>query len=157
LKFAIENPATRYDEVPASSLFPPKHFEKSTAVSTSRQLTKQIYVPKNEPESKTKDRSDKTLKHTPINAKSTTPFSAAVAENLNNRRGASARTNAAMHTTLLQIEEVLEGLNINSSDIMKHKGYGGPDNTLSRGVSRPNTALKGLVDMINNVMDDIQH
>jgi hypothetical protein len=71
------------------------------------------------------------------------------------------------HTTLQQIEEVLDGLNKNSLEIISKNnashgsgggggGGGGPDSVLVKGVARPNTGVKGLIDMVNNVIFDLQ-
>lgn len=38
LRYAIQHPLTNHDEIPASSLFPPKHYIQKTALSEGRQL-----------------------------------------------------------------------------------------------------------------------
>jgi hypothetical protein len=64
------------------------------------------------------------------------------------------------NTTLQQIEEVLDGLNKNSQEIISRNTGGGqlngPDSVMVRGVARPNTGVKGLIDMVNNVVFDLQ-
>lgn len=63
-------------------------------------------------------------------------------------------TKESRETTLRQIEEVLDGLNKGAKDIAARGG--GPDNVLVRGIPRPNTGVKGLIDMVNTVMSELQ-
>lgn len=58
-------------------------------------------------------------------------------------------------TTLQQIEEVLDGLNKNTQEIIS-RSSAGPDAVLVKGVARPNTGVKGLIDMVNNVVYELQ-
>jgi hypothetical protein len=75
------------------------------------------------------------------------------------------------NTTLQQIEEVLDGLNKNTQEIvnrnnsqqqqqsqqLQQPGQGtGPDSVVVRGVARPNTGVKGLIDMVNSVVFELQ-
>jgi Leucine-rich repeat (LRR) protein len=74
------------------------------------------------------------------------------------------------NTTLQQIEEVLDGLNRNTQDLVTRNNHSlqgqgggggggqgnGPDSVMVRGVARPNTGVKGLIDMVNSVVFDLQ-
>lgn len=67
------------------------------------------------------------------------------------------RNSAALTVTMQQIDDVLDGLNKNTLEIsQRHEGHnGGQEGSVFRGMGKPNTGVKGLIDMVNNVVDEL--
>jgi len=60
---------------------------------------------------------------------------------------------------LQQMEAVLDGLNEGTREMVRPlslRGVPEADNVVSRGVARPNTGIKELVDMVNDVVSDFK-
>lgn len=161
LRFAINHPLTNHDEVPSSSMFPPHHHVNQTAASLGKQVPRRVTtgiqsletvkVAKNSP----KPSADITVPKSPTKD---TVFGKSV----RSRRKSALRIVAAQQarsTTLQQIEDVLDGLNRNAQEMATRAGQHhpvGPDNVIVKGVARPNTGIKGLVDMVNTVMYELE-
>ena len=131
LRFALKHPLSDHNEVPSSGLFPTKHYVKPTALTDVRQKPRIKYTEK----------------------KQKPPTSTTAATTTSAEIGSSKRRQPSEQSavTFKQIEDVLDGLNINSSALQsKHS------TTDVRSVVRPSTAIKGLIDMVNTVMDDIE-
>jgi hypothetical protein len=196
LRFAIQYPLTNHDEVPASSLFPGKHYNQKTVLSEGRQLPRRengVPVPitdideqvrlnkrkKKEAEmaktassltgkkggSSKNTSTPRDSKHTarkPMAKKQSKPFLETVNDNKkvynNDKR---LQNNAALTSTMQQIDDVLDGLNKNTLEISQRNGgnsqqqEGGGGSSVFRGMGRPNTGVKGLIDMVNSVVDEL--
>ena len=191
LRFAIQHPLTNHDEVPASSLFPAKHYNQKTVLSEARQLPRlEGGVPVKitdvdeklrlnrqkkrdaEAAAKSKDQSGKRSnkknahvaydKPVPRSAKydkhiQSKPF----LETVNDRKKVYAndkkhQNSTALMSTMQKIDDVLDGLNKNTLEISQRNGSSLHDNgSVFKGVGRPTTAVKGLIDMVNSVVDEL--
>jgi hypothetical protein len=59
-------------------------------------------------------------------------------------------------STMQKIDDVLDGLNKNTLEISQRNGSSLHDNgSVLKGVGRPTTAVKGLIDMVNSVVDEL--
>ena len=139
LHFAINNPLTNYDEVPQKGGLPPHDYVRPTAAAIARQMPR---VKPSMKESsnivKIKNKAKRGL---------TEPSLAAI-----ERRKERDRT-------LQQIEGVLDDLNSNVDDLVL-KGPNATGNSkdtvnLMKTFARPKTGLKGLVQMVEEVVNDL--
>ena len=175
LRFAINHPLTNHDEVPSSSMFPPQHHVSHTTSSLNRQLPRRTANAADTEENcrlaalshrgKTAaalspgGKTGVDVKHTAVpgnKANQSSEFKSAMQRRrksaLRNPHGDQARA-----STLRQIEDVLDGLNRHAQEVSSRGGgQSGPDNVIVRGISRPNTGIKGLVDMVNAVMSELE-
>ena len=138
LQFAIRHPLTNHDEVPTKGGLPPKDYVRETAASVNRKLPKQAASLKPQSEIGTiKNKSRRGLGE---------PLVVATA-----RRKKNA-------DTLMQIEDVLDKLNANADDIA-HKGTGNVNSKdgieTMKHFARPQTGLRGLVRMVDEVVGDL--
>jgi hypothetical protein len=138
LQFAIQHPLTNYDEVPAKGGLPPKDYVRETAASVNRKMPKQVASMK--------------------------PLSDIAAIKNKSKRGlgepsvVAATRKKAQAQTMIQIEDVLDKLNANADEIAL-KGSGNVNtkdgiNTM-KNFARPQTGLRGLVRMVDEVVDDL--
>ena len=138
LQFAIRHPLTNYDEVPAKGGLPPKDYVRETAASVLRKMPKQAASIKPQSEIGTiKNKSKRGLGEPLVEA------------------AARRKKNAA---TLVQIEDVLDKLNVNADDIAL-KGTGNVNNKdgieTMKHFARPQTGLRSLVKMVDEVVGDL--
>jgi len=138
LQFAIRHPLTNYNEVPAKGGLPPKDYVRETKASVNRKMPKQ--------ESSIKPLSDIGQVKNKSKRGLGEPSVVAVA-----RR-------KAQQETLVQIEAVLDRLNENADEIAL-KGSGNVNtkdgiNTMKH-FARPQTGLRGLVKMVDEVVADL--
>lgn len=151
LRFAIKYPLTNYDEVPSSSLHPSRHFEKTTVAHEAKKLEpKQIA---NKTVTNTLVSQSKSPKSNPATTRKSV-FASTMKETKLKEQG--KRHRVANQTTLRQVEEVLDGLNVNTTEIVSRQRQLGPDSLLVAGVPRPSTGINGLVDMIHTVIADLE-
>jgi hypothetical protein len=188
LRFAIQHPLTNHDEVPASSLFPGKHYNQKTQLSENRQLPRlDNGIPikitdldekmrlhqqkKKDAESTLQDEEDefngkknmkKKLPRPIVSEQKTRPNKRnsngkPFLETVNDKKKVyshdkRAQNNAALQSTMKQIDDVLDELNKNTLEISQRSGHG----SVFKGTSRPTTTgVKGLIDMVNNVVDEL--
>ena len=120
-------------QVPARGFLPTQEYARTNKITRIRQLPRRTYAKKSE-------------------TMLSQPFAVL---------GRNAMTNeerARRSRTLSQMDTVLDGLNINTRELIKPPSiHGGsePDNVVVRGVARPNTGIKKLVDMVNEVVSDL--
>lgn len=63
----------------------------------------------------------------------------------------------SMSSTMKKIEDVLDGLNKNTMEFSQNCNAGGQqDHHLFAGMGRPNTGVKGLIRMVNEVVDELE-
>lgn len=127
----MKHPLSNHDEVPSSGLFPAKHYVKPTALTDVRQRPRVKYTEK------------------PKKATSMSTSAAATRIMASPTKKTQASTDQAA-VTFQQIEEVLDGLNLNTDNL-----HARPSGAELRN-ARPNTAIKGLIDMVHTVMDDLE-
>ena len=65
------------------------------------------------------------------------------------------QNNASFKSTMDKIEDVLDGLNKNTVEISQRTGGQNQDWSSYKSMARPNTGVKGLIDMVNNVVDEL--
>eukprot|EP00605_Chrysophyceae_sp_TOSAG23-4_P001392 GSChrysophyteH1.ASY1.ANO1.1512.1 assembled CDS len=138
LKFAIAHPLTNYDEVPTKGGLPPKDYVRETKASINRKLPlkPQSLKPLSEI-AQIKNKSKRGLGEPSVVAKS--------------RRKAQAET-------LQQIEDVLDKLNANADEVaLKGTGNANTKDGLEtmKQFARPQTGLRGLVKMVDEVVSDL--
>mmetsp|Transcript_3975 Transcript_3975/g.6748 ORF Transcript_3975/g.6748 Transcript_3975/m.6748 type:complete len:694 (+) Transcript_3975:171-2252(+) len=190
LRFAIQHPLTNHDEVPASALFPAKHYNQKTILSEGRQLPRlEGGVPvkitdvdeklrrnrqkKRDAEAVAKSKNEQTGKKSnqkkeqhakPASRSSKVTFSKQskpFLETVNDKKkiyanDKRAQTNTALMSTMQQIDDVLDGLNKNTLELsMRHGNPSSHDGNVIKNTGRPSTAVKGLIDMVNNVVDEL--
>jgi hypothetical protein len=158
LRFAINHPLTNHDEVPSSSMFPPHHHVNQTAASIGKQVPRRVATGAQSLETVkiTKNSPAKPVEAmAPRSPTKGTDFGSS----MKHRRKSALKNVAAQQarsSTLQQIEDVLDGLNRNAQEMAARGGNPiGPDNVIVKGVARPNTGIKGLVDMVNTVMYEL--
>ena len=138
LQFAIKHPLTNYDEVPAKGGLPPKDYVRETKASINRKMPKQ--------ESSIKPLSDiGQVKNKSMRGLGE-PSVVAVAR----KKG--------HNETLVQIEAVLDKLNRNADEIaMKGSGTANTKDGINtmKNFARPQTGLRGLVKMVDEVVADL--
>lgn len=139
LHFAINNPLTNYDEVPQRGGLPPHDYVRPTVATTNRQMPR-VKPSMKEPSNivKIKNKAKRGLAE---------PSLAAI-----ERRKERDRT-------LQQIEGVLDDLNANVDDLVL-KGPSATGNSkdtvnLMKTFARPKTGLRGLVEMVEEVVNDL--
>jgi len=138
LQFAIRHPLTNYNEVPTKGGLPPKDYVRETKASVNRKMPKQASSIKPLSDiGQIKNKSKRGLGE---------PSVVAVAR----RRG--------HQETLVQIEAVLDKLNENADELAL-KGSGNVNtkdgiNTMKH-FARPQTGLRGLVKMVDEVVADL--
>jgi hypothetical protein len=138
LQFAIRHPLTNYHEVPAKGGLPPKDYVRETSASINRKMPKQ--VPSMKPQSdmgKIKNKSQRGLGEPHVVAQA-------------RKKG--------HQETLVQIEAVLDKLNTNADDLALRgtgnvKTKDGIDTM--KHFARPQTGLRGLVKMVDEVVADL--
>ena len=200
LRFAIQFPLTNHDEVPASALFPAKHYNHKTVLSEGRQLPRlENGVPRSGTDvdarvriNRQKKKDAETAKNSAATSSLTSPsarraqqkknvppppavdnksmarnrnnnklFFETVQENTKENSGDKRiRNSAALTATMQQIDDVLDGLNKNTVEIsQRHGGHSSSQDSggsvAFRGMGRANTGVKGLIDMVNNVVDEL--
>ena len=128
----MKHPLSNHDEVPASGLFPAKHYVKPTALTDVRQRPRVKYTEK------------------PKRAHITTSSTAAPTHGISSPSKKAQASSEQAAVTFQQIEEVLDGLNLNTDTL-----HARPSGAELRS-ARPNTAIKGLIDMVHTVMDDLE-
>ena len=139
LHFAINNPLTNYNEVPQKGGLPPHDYVRPTASTTNRQMPR-VKPSMKEPSNivKIKNKAKRGL---------TEPSLVAI-----ERRKERGRT-------LQQIEDVLDDLNSNVDDLVlkgpNAAGYSKDTVNLMKTFARPKTGLKGLVQMVEEVVNDL--
>lgn len=165
LRFAINHPLTNHDELPSSSMFPAQHHVHPTQASLSRQLPRRIadgntleVIKQKTAKATGKNDDAKSLEPKAPNSpdRKRSDFKSSMRQR---RKSAlkSEKAQQARANTLQQIEDVLDGLNRNAREISSRGGVAsGPDNVIVKGVTRPNTGIKGLVDMVNTVMEELE-
>lgn len=142
LQFAINNPLTNYNEVPDKGGLPPHDYVRPTQAAINRQMPRREQPSiKEKPEIKRiKNKSKRGLGEPSLIAQE--------------RRKERDRT-------LLQIEAVLDDLNTNVDEmVLKGPGAAGgtsKDNMdVMKTFARPKTGLKGLVQMVEEVVADLE-
>lgn len=140
LQFAINNPLTNYNEVPDKGGLPPHDYVKPTQAAINRQMPRREPTIKEKPEiKKIKNKSKRGLGEPSL-----------IAQERKKERD----------RTLLQIEAVLDDLNTNVDEmVLKGPGAAGgtsKDNMdVMKTFARPKTGLKGLVQMVEEVVADL--
>ena len=138
LQFAIRHPLTNYDEVPARGGMPPKDYVRETKASINRKMPRK--------ESNIKILSE--FGQIKNKAKRGLGEPAVVAQT---RR-------KAQQETLVQIEKVLDKLN-DSADEISLRGSGNVHSAdgiaTMKNFARPQTGLRGLVKMVDEVVADL--
>jgi hypothetical protein len=138
LQFAIRHPLTNYDEVPTKGGLPPKDYVRETAASKLRKLPKQKLSMKPQSEiSKIKNKTGRGLGE---------PFQV------------TAARQKGREDTLHKIEAVLDKLNMHADDLSA-KGAGNVNTKEGidkmKHFARPQTGLRGLVKMVDEVVADL--
>lgn len=188
LRYAVEHPLTDHNSLPSTISHPTHHHIKSTVASEKRQMPRRtadgqlLQLPKAEKiapasvkspvrggvtgKKKSEDmKSDLTAQPPLVNNKkppSVFRQSMSVRQRQMTVQSRQQIDKQQRNATLQQIEEVLDGLNKNTQEIVTRNNYqqqgqgNGPDSVLVKGVARPNTGVKGLIDMVNSVVFDLQ-
>lgn len=179
LRYAVEHPLTDHNSIPSGLLHSSQHHVKPTIASEKRQMPRraidgqlmEIPTVEKKPKSPTKQSADKKkleeMKADPsslsITNKKAAPPSVFKQSMTAKQRQSTVQSRQQVNkqlrnTTLQQIEEVLDGLNKNTQEIVSRNlvNQNNPDSVLVKGVARPNTGVKGLIDMVNNVVFDLQ-
>lgn len=183
LRFAIQYPLTNHDEVPSSSLFPPKHHRQVTLLSDGRQKPRMeaggqlIDIP--DLEERVRQARDKNKKgRSTVNSKKSGQKveggrTSKGAESPNKKKKEEksffdsvnegrkikgedkrAQNSEALKSTMEKIDDVLDGLNKNTLELsLRHNGNA--YESAFKGVGRPNTGVRGLIDMVNNVVSEL--
>lgn len=138
-----KNKTSNKPKSPSASTMPP--VTNNTSANSTQQISKKL--------------DDARLDNITTHMKPTSPSvfrqSMSVRKRQNTVEHKQQVNKALRATTLQQIEEVLDGLNKNTQEIIS-KHATGPDSVLVKGVARPNTGVKGLIDMVNNVVYELQ-
>lgn len=140
LQFAINNPLTNYNEVPDKGGLPPHDYVRPTQAAINRQMPRREPTMKAPPEIKrVKNKTKRGLGEPSL-----------IAQERKKERD----------RTLLQIEAVLDDLNTNVDEmVLKGPGAAGgtsKDNMdVMKTFARPKTGLKGLVQMVEEVVADL--
>ena len=140
LQFAINNPLTNYNEVPDKGGLPPHDYVRPTQAAINRQM------PRREPTMKQPSE----IKRVKNKSKRGLGEPSLIAQERKKERD----------RTLIQIEAVLDDLNANVDEmVLKGPGAAGglsKDNMdVMKTFARPKTGLKGLVQMVEEVVADL--
>jgi hypothetical protein len=138
LNFAIKHPLTNYHEVPAKGGLPPKDYVRETHASLNRKMPRQ--------EASMKPQSDiSKIKNKAMRGLGEPSIVAAARKRKNDE-------------TLIQIEDVLDKLNSNADELAL-KGTGNANTRdgidTMKHFARPQTGLRGLVKMVDEVVRDL--
>ena len=138
LQFAMRHPMTNHHEVPAKGGLPPKDYVRETSASINRKMPKQVSSMKPQSEvSKIKNKSQRGLGEPTVVA---------------------AARRKGHQETLTQIEAVLDKLNMNADELAL-KGTGNVNTKdgmdTMKHFARPQTGLRGLVKMVDEVVQDL--
>ena len=141
LQFAIRHPLTNYAEVPSKGFLPPKDYVRPTQASINRKMPRRE-LPKPKPNEALENAKGKAMHGLPCS------FAAIHARE------------TGRETTLQQIEEVLDGLNKHTDESLgKNNAHVARNDVetmnMMRNFARPNTGIKGLIAMVNEVVESL--
>lgn len=69
-------------------------------------------------------------------------------------RDDGAKNRSATTRTMQQLDDVLDGLNSNTEELVRSSATKGPDSVMVKGITKPSTGIRKLVKLVNKVVAD---